>query len=114
MPRWRWCWHGKGKGRPPTPIFIHFLPKVKKFMPIPCLNPKPIEILYSEYEAMRLVDYEGLTQEEAAKKMGISRGTIWRLLESGRRKIMEALIASRPIIIADKGKLVRDDEKLEH
>ncbi len=113
MPRWRWCWRRKSKGRPPAQIFIYSLPKVKRLMPIPCLNPQPIEVLYPEYEAIRLVDYEGLTQEEAAKKMGVSRGTIWRLLESGRKKVLEALITSRPLLIADEGELIEDKREVD-
>lgn len=52
-----------------------------------------------EIEAMRLCDSEDLDQEEAAKSMNISRGTIQRLLYSGRKKIIEALINSKALRI---------------
>jgi len=53
----------------------------------------------AELEAMRLVDLEGLSQEEAGAKMGVSRGTIWRLLQEARRKPTAALSEGRRIDI---------------
>jgi predicted DNA-binding protein (UPF0251 family) len=52
-----------------------------------------------QFEAMRLCDAENLDQEEAGRRMGISRGTVQRLLYSGRREIVEAIMANRAIII---------------
>jgi uncharacterized protein len=42
---------------------------------------------------------EGLSQEEAGQRMNISRGTIWRLVQSGRRKAAQALSEGRPILV---------------
>ncbi|RKY54775.1 MAG: hypothetical protein DRP89_04570, partial [Candidatus Neomarinimicrobiota bacterium] len=50
-------------------------------------------------EALRLIDLEGLSQEEAGQRMGVSRGTIWRLLKNARRKIAQAITEGRPIYI---------------
>lgn len=50
-----------------------------------------------EFEAIRLVDYEGLSQIEAASDMQVSRATIQRLLERARKKITEALLLNRAI-----------------
>jgi predicted DNA-binding protein (UPF0251 family) len=57
----------------------------------------PVFIEFAEVEAFRLVDMEGMSQEEAGQKMGISRGTIWRLLQNARRKAAQALSEGRPI-----------------
>lgn len=57
----------------------------------------PVFLTFSELEAMRLVDYEDLTQEEAAKRMNVSRATVWRLVTSGRRKLVAALLQGRGI-----------------
>jgi predicted DNA-binding protein (UPF0251 family) len=54
----------------------------------------------AELEAFRLVDLEGLSQEETGQKMGVSRGTIWRLVQSARRKTAQALSEGRPLSIA--------------
>ena len=55
-----------------------------------------------EFEAIRICDYEGLTQIEASEKMGISRGTIQRLLASGRKKILDSFLNTKAIIIKNE------------
>ncbi|MEM2913788.1 MAG: DUF134 domain-containing protein [Candidatus Bathyarchaeia archaeon] len=106
--RWRWRWRKGYRGRPFSELFLYSLPSSKRFIPDPCLNPEPIELSYPEYEALRLVDFEGLIQEEAAKRMGTSRGTIWRLVSSGRKKLLDALVNSRPIILTSKGEVIKE------
>ena len=50
-----------------------------------------------EYEALKLCDYEHLTQAEAAELMNISRPTFTRIYESVRSKIARAFIEGLPI-----------------
>ena len=52
-----------------------------------------------EMEALRLADYEGLYQQECADRMGISRTTFSRLIESARKKIADALINTKALKI---------------
>ena len=52
-----------------------------------------------EFEAIRLSDLEGLTQEKVAKKMKVHRSTISRMLESAHKKIAEALVNIKAIKI---------------
>lgn len=66
--------------------------------PIPARE--PVYMTYDEYEAFRLIYHEGLSQEEAAQRMRVSRGTVWRCLESARNKIACALVERRPLVIA--------------
>jgi predicted DNA-binding protein (UPF0251 family) len=54
---------------------------------------------HDEIEAMRLCDHEELDQEAAAKRMNISRGTVQRLLYSGRKKMVEAITQSKALQI---------------
>ena len=61
-----------------------------------------IELEIDEFEAMRLCDHDGLNQIEAAEKMKVSRGTIQRLLQKGRFKMVEALLESNGIILKNK------------
>lgn len=56
-------------------------------------------LLYEEYEAIKLADYDGLSQEEAAKSMDVSRPTFTRIYESARKKIAKGLAESSMIII---------------
>ena len=57
-------------------------------------------LTYPELEAIRLTDLEGLTQEEAAARMGVSRRTFWADLKSARVKLATALVKGLPIRIA--------------
>ncbi len=52
-----------------------------------------------ELEALWLCDGEALTQEEAGERMGVSRGTVQRLVAGGRRKVIEAIVAGRALIV---------------
>ncbi len=63
-----------------------------------------------ELEALRLVDLLGLSQEEAAANMGVSRKTLWRDLTSARRKLVEALINGWAIQISGGDYVVRGSE----
>ena len=58
-----------------------------------------------EYEVLRLSEVEKLKQEEIAKRMKTSRGTVWRLLENAREKVARALSESRPLLISPKGEI---------
>ncbi len=62
-------------------------------------------ILYEdEVEAIRLADFKSLYQQESADKMGISRTTFSRLVESARKKIADALLNQKAIKIENKEK----------
>ena len=65
---------------------------------IPMTALEHITIYRDELEALRLCDHEGMTQEQAGRSMGISRGTIQRLLMRGREKMVGAIISSKAII----------------
>ncbi len=105
---WMWCWRHGGRGRPPRPRRILSPPSgTVSFIPVINGIPsgkEPVLVAPDEYEAYRLVYYMGLSQEEAAKRMNVSRGTLWRLLDSARKKIGVALAEWRPIIITLKPK----------
>ncbi|NOY52721.1 MAG: DUF134 domain-containing protein [Deltaproteobacteria bacterium] len=58
-----------------------------------------IRMYRDEIEAMKLCDLDGLTQEEAGLRMGVSRGTVQRILSSARRKSAEALSGCKAIIL---------------
>jgi hypothetical protein len=66
---------------------------------LPAAAGEPIYITYDEFEAFRLIYYEGLNQEEAAERMQISRGTVWRCLESARDKVARMLVERRLLVI---------------
>jgi predicted DNA-binding protein (UPF0251 family)/predicted Fe-Mo cluster-binding NifX family protein len=59
-----------------------------------------IELQADELEALRLMDYEGLYQAECAERMGISRTTLSRTLAEARRKVADALLHGKRLVIA--------------
>lgn len=66
---------------------------------VPLRDLESVELELAELEAMRLCDREGLHQEAAGARMGVSRGTVQRLLERGRAKVVEALLDSKALVI---------------
>ncbi len=58
-----------------------------------------VELAQDELEALHLCDGEGKTQAEAGVCMGVSRGTVQRLLAAGRSKVAAALVHGRALAI---------------
>jgi len=52
-----------------------------------------------EYEAIRLADNDGLDHKEAAKAMGVSRPTFTRTIEKARKKVAEAIVGVKELVI---------------
>lgn len=90
------------------PRHIGYEPPFRVYAPLYAVPPARIVITVSELEAMRLVDVEGFTQEEAASKMGISRKTLWNDLKNGRRKLINAILNGYAIEIRTFGDVIRD------
>lgn len=55
-----------------------------------------------QFEAMRLCDFEGLDQAAAGERMGISRGTVQRLLYEGRRRLIGGILHNQAITVTLK------------
>ncbi|MFA5203934.1 MAG: DUF134 domain-containing protein [Lentisphaeria bacterium] len=85
--------------RPRCPRQVAFSPPVVYFKPagVPLRELEELAVRPDELESLRLADLEGLYQEEAAARMGISRPTFARLIESARRKVADALVNGRAI-----------------
>ena len=87
--------------RPPCCRRIAGAPRCALFKPagIPASSLEEVVLQVDELEAMRLTDLEGLYQEQAAERMGVSRATLGRIVESARRKVSEALIQGKALRI---------------
>ena len=55
-----------------------------------------------EMEALRLCDLENLTQKEAGDRMGVSRGTVQRILTAARSKVADALVNGKALVFEDR------------
>ena len=80
---------------------VEGIPRCNFFKPsgIPTRDLEIVLLTLDELEALRLADHQGLYQEEAAKKMNISRPTFARLVESARKKTALALVEGKALSV---------------
>ncbi len=76
-------------GRPASTLF--------KPAGIPAMEIPELVLTLDEFEALRLADYDGLYQEAAAMRMGVSRQTFGRIVENARRKVADALVNGKAL-----------------
>jgi predicted DNA-binding protein (UPF0251 family) len=68
------------------------------------------ELRLDEFEALRLADLEGLYQEAAAERMGVSRPTFARILARARLAVARALIEERVLMVGEGPVVAASDE----
>jgi len=87
--------------RPKKIRWIKCLPSERCFKP--CCKPsrklEAVSLSLDEFEAIRLSCFEGLKQEDAAKRMKVSRPTFSRIETSAHKKIADALVNIKAIKI---------------
>lgn len=86
-----------------NPALSSFRPEGQRFTPAEYLT-----LTVDEFEAIRLSDFEGLYQEEAARMMKISRQTFGRILQEAHRKIAGCLVQGKALKI-EGGNYVTSD-----
>ena len=87
--------------RPPIERSVEGIPHITLFKPagVPARELEQLQLTVDELEAIRLVDLEALSHEQAAEAMGVSRQTVGRVLERARAKVAEALVGGKAILI---------------
>jgi predicted DNA-binding protein (UPF0251 family) len=79
--------------RPKRPRYIDAMPRVTEFSPRGAAPAEEVILSLEEFEAVRLIDYDGQDQARAAEIMNVSRQTVGRILRAGRFKLAKALVA---------------------
>jgi len=88
------------RGRPTKYRIVRHDPKISHFSPRGRPGrPEDIELTMEGFEAIRLADYMGLSQKEAAKSMHISQQTFSRVLERARKELAKGLVLGATIKI---------------
>lgn len=88
--------------RPRKNRMVFTMPSCEGFVPIGYHQNKCQDVVVmtvDEYETIRLIDYNKLTQEVCAERMGISRPTVTNIYESARFKLADALIGEKMLLI---------------
>jgi predicted DNA-binding protein (UPF0251 family) len=87
--------------RPHCRRFVSGSPAASVFKPagIPLNALDEVVLALDEFEALRLTDLEQLYQEAAAGRMGISRPTLSRILDSARGKLADAIVHGKALRI---------------
>jgi len=84
--------------RPRKPRRIGHQPEENSYNPS---TEEYIELGYEELEAIRLMDHQDLTQQEAADLMAVGRTTFQSIYKSARSKVARALIENISISYID-------------
>ncbi|MGB2982828.1 MAG: DUF134 domain-containing protein [Candidatus Bipolaricaulia bacterium] len=89
--------------RPKKPRYCRRFGSFNLFKPagIPLSQTEIVEVGLDELEALALCDFEGLHQEQAAEAMDVSRGTVQRLLQTGRQRVVDAIIHGKALAIQE-------------
>jgi len=89
--------------RPMKPRFCQCPYGDRAFKPtrIPMYGLVKIPLAKDELEALRLCDLLGRTQQEAGTEMGVSRGTVQRLVTSAHTKVARALVEGCALILGE-------------
>jgi len=89
--------------RPRLKRHVRFFPNIKFFKPrgVPMRDLQIENLTHEEVEALRLRHLEDMEQEEVAEKMKTSRTTVQRILNSGYKKIIGAIVHGRAIAIEE-------------
>lgn len=99
--------------RRPCCKLVEELPGVRYFKPrgVPLMELEEVTLAFEELEALRLAHLEGLYQQGAAERMGISRATFGRVLEAAHRKVTQALVGGMALRIEGGSYAVETDAK---
>ena len=78
---------------------IERLPVYRSFSPDDAAAAEEVRMTVDEFETLRLLDDEGLTQEACAARMNIARTTVTAIYDSARKKVADVLVHGKRLLI---------------
>lgn len=78
---------------------VGIIPEYRGFTPDGLASGDAIDMTVDELEVLRLRDLEGLNQEAVAQQMGIARATVAAICSRAHRKVANALVNGRALVI---------------
>jgi predicted DNA-binding protein (UPF0251 family) len=90
----------QARGRPKKYRIVRLDPKISQFSPRGKPGrPDQVDLTMDMFETLRLCDYMGLSQKEAARSMHISQPTFSRILKKARKGLVSGLLKGATIKI---------------
>ncbi|MBD0785957.1 DUF134 domain-containing protein [Vibrio sp. Y2-5] len=88
--------------RPKIPRQICGSPAQSCFKPngVPMASLEKVFLESDEFEAIRLVDFQGMQQQHAAAEMGVSRQTLANLVKAARKKVADSLLNGKALMMS--------------
>ena len=83
---------GDKMARPRKYRRVCYFPEVIEFSAMGETGGNPIIMTVDELETIRLIDKEGLSQEECGTQLGVGRTTAQKIYETARKKIADVLV----------------------
>jgi len=92
---------------------ICHMPTYTDFGPKSRVEPKEeVHMTVDEFESIRLIDYEDLTQEECASQMNIARSSVQHIYNSARQKVALMIVTGAPMSISGGSYYLCDDSRV--
>jgi uncharacterized protein len=99
--------------RPQKDRIVTCDPTISYFKPrgVPLRQMEEVRLTIDQMEALRLADLEGLSQQEAGLRMGVSRATFGRIIQQARKVVAEAIIKGKAILLEGGNYQVRNNQR---
>ena len=85
--------------RPARCRIIEQMPVYRSFSPDDITAEEYVQMTVDEFETIRLLDDQGLTQEACAARMHISRTTVTAIYDTARKKVADVIVHGKRLLI---------------
>ena len=86
-------------GRKEKPRCVGTIPEYVGFQPEGISNSEEIRLAVDEFETIRLIDLDRLSQDETARRMEVARSTVAAIYDRARAKLADALVNGKRLLI---------------